>query len=130
MEIKLAIVGSRTFNDYEVFKTIVENFMKYKNYQLNSIISGGCRGVDRLAERYSIENHIDLITFKPEWRRFGKQVGIIRNHDIIKSCDVCIAFHDGVSHGTAHDINLCSTKYNKPCWVYSFIEDNLYQAHD
>ena len=127
MEIKLAIVGSRIFNDYEVFKTIVENFMKNNNYQLNTIISGGCRGVDRLAEKYSIENHIDLITFKPEWGRFGKQAGFIRNHDIIKSCDVCIAFHDGVSHGTAHDINLCSTKYNKPCWIFNFTTGFFYR---
>lgn len=127
--IKLAIVGSRTFVDYEVLKKTLDEFITQNNFTITSIISGGCRGTDLLAKKYSEENLIDLITFKPDWGRFGKQAGFIRNHDIIKSCDVCIAFHDGVSHGTAHDIKLCS-QYNKPCWVYNFVEGILYQAHD
>lgn len=130
MEIKLAIVGSRNFNDYDILNRVVEEFLLNNDFQLISIISGGCRGTDLLAETYSIENLIDLITFKPEWDKYGRKAGIIRNHDIIKSCDVCLVFHDGVSHGTAHDINLCSTKYNKPCWVYNFVEGILYQTHD
>ena len=118
--IKLAIVGSRTFDHYEVLKEILDEFITQNNFTITSIISGGCRGVDRLAEKYSIKNHIDLITFKPEWGRFGKQAGIIRNHEIIKSSDVCLTFWDGVSRGTSHSITLCK-KYHKPCWVYNFV---------
>lgn len=129
MEIKLALVGSRSFNDFELLKKTITEFTFQNNFTITSIISGGCRGADQLAKKYSEENHIDLITFQADWGRYGKQAGFIRNHDIIKACDVCLAFYDGLSKGTAHDINLCS-QYNKPCFVYNFIEGFLYQIHD
>lgn len=129
MEIQLAIVGSRTFDDYETFRKVVDEFLRDNNFKLIRIISGGCRGADTLAKRLSQENDVDLITFMPEWGKYGKRAGLIRNQEIIKYCDVCIAFHDGVSHGTAHDIYLCS-KYKKTCWVYNYIEGSLHQTYD
>ena len=126
--IKLAIVGSRTFDDYEVLKKTLDEFINQNFFTVNSIISGGCRGTDLLAKKYSEENHIDLITFQADWGKYGKQAGLLRNHDIVKSCDVCIAFYDGVSHGTAHDIRLCN-QYKKPCWVFDIDEKRLYESH-
>ena len=128
MEIKLAIVGSRNFNHYDVLNRVVDEFLLNNDFQLISIISGGCRGTDLLAEQYSVKNLIDLITFKPEWGKYGRKAGIIRNHDIIKSCDVCLAFWLKGSRGTEHDIRLCS-QYKKPCWVFDIVEKRLYESH-
>ena len=44
--------------------------------------------------------------------------------DIIKNCDVCVAFWDGQSHGTKHDLELCR-EYKKCCWVYYYLEDKI-----
>lgn len=128
MNVKIAIVGSRTFNNYELLKKTIDEFINYNNFTITSIISGGCRGTDLLAERYSIEHHIDLKTLKPDWSKYGKNAGIIRNHDIIKTCDVCLAFWLKGSKGTEHDIRLCS-QYKKPCWVFDIDEKRLYESH-
>ena len=126
MEIKLAIVGSRTFDDYETFRKVVDEFLRDNNFKLIRIISGGCRGADTLANRLSQENDVDLITFMPEWGKYGKRAGLIRNQEIIKSCDVCLAFWDGISNGTSNAIASCK-KFPKPCWIFNFSKGILYQ---
>ena len=48
---KLAIVGSRTFNDYELLKDEVDKLLK--KYNITEIVTGGARGADTLAEQYA-----------------------------------------------------------------------------
>ena len=48
---KLAIVGSRTFTDYEVFQTIL--LEHYQISEIETIISGGATGFDTLAEKFA-----------------------------------------------------------------------------
>ena len=116
-KIKLAIVGSRTFNDYGLLcKTILEN---YDLDRIGCIVSGGARGADSLGERFAKENGKDVIVLKAEWDKYGKSAGFKRNVDIIDTCDECIAFWDGVSHGTKHDIDLCKER-GKECIICYF----------
>ena len=98
---KLAIIGSRTFTDYELLK---EHVSKIDN--ITEIISGGASGADKLGARYAQENNIVLTEFFPNWKVFGKQAGFIRNRDIIANCDSAIAFWDGKSKGTKNSIEL------------------------
>ena len=114
---KLAIVGSRKFEDYDVMKKFIID-----NIDINSItdiISGGARGADRLGERFAGEFNKNLIIFKADWSKYGKRAGFIRNVDIINECDFCVAFWDGESNGTKHDIELCIEK-QKPYIIYKF----------
>ena len=120
----LSIVGSRTFNDYETLKEIVNKVLSENNYDIMEIVSGGAKGADSLAERYANENNIHLTVYKADWEKYGKRAGFIRNVDIIKHCNICIAFWDGESRGTLHDINLCK-EHNKKCFVYNFITKEL-----
>jgi hypothetical protein len=60
-----------------------------------------------LGAKFAKENDFALIEFKPDWKRYGKAVGIIRNHDSINACTHCIVFWDGKSRGAKHDIELC-----------------------
>jgi hypothetical protein len=106
---RLAIIGSRNFIDYNFLKEVLE---PYKS-QINLVVSGGARGTDSLGEKWAIENKIPTSIFFADWETHGKSAGFIRNHEIIKNCDKVIAFWDGVSKGTGHSITLCS-KYNKP----------------
>lgn len=122
-EVKMAIVGSRTFNDYDLLKAKIEEIVKdnpeiFVGKKLQ-IVSGGARGADALGERYAKENGYKTIIFKADWNKYGKSAGFRRNVDIIKTCDACIAFWDGESHGTKHDIDLCG-QYNKPCFICYF----------
>lgn len=107
---KLAVVGSRSFNDYSLLKEILDEYRSINN--IDVIISGGAIGADSLAEKYARENNIETLLFLPDWKKHGKSAGMIRNQDIIKNCDTCIAFWDGSSKGTKHSISLAE-KNNK-----------------
>lgn len=116
-QIKLAIVGSRTFNDLQAFYKCLQ--VLKVDYEIIQIISGGAKGADSIGEKYADENNIPKLIFKPDWQKYGKRAGFLRNEDIIKNCNFCLAFWDGESHGTKHDIELCK-KYNIPCFIYNF----------
>ena len=116
-KIKLAIVGSRTFNDYNKLSESIRQNFDVNN--IECIVSGGARGADSLGAQFARDNNIELVEHKADWKKFGKSAGFIRNHDIIKSCTDCIAFWDGQSHGTKHDIELCE-QYEKKCVIILF----------
>lgn len=106
---KLAIIGSRIFTDYNLLKETLE---PYKS-KITLVISGAAKGADTLGEKWAKINNIQTLIFPADWTTYGKRAGFIRNEDIIKNCDACIAFWDSNSKGTAHSISLCK-KYNKP----------------
>lgn len=116
---KVAIVGSRTFNDYELLKAFIKLKSQENNIEIDTIVSGGAKGADTLGEQYAEEHHLNKLIFKADWDKYGKRAGFIRNVDIIKNCDVCFAFWDGESHGTKHDLELCE-EYNKQYFVCYF----------
>ena len=119
MSTRLAIVGSRTFNDFAILNRVIDDIIDESGYNVTKIVSGGARGADELGERYAEKYGIEKLIFKADWKRFGKRAGFIRNVDIIKNCDVCICFWNGDSHGTLHDIQLCF-EHEKECYVYNF----------
>jgi hypothetical protein len=45
-----------------------------------------------------------LIELKPDWAKYGKRAGFVRNEDIIKGCDVVLAFHMNDSPGTRNSL--------------------------
>ena len=101
---KLAIVGSRN--------VIVDNMEKYIS-ACDEIISGGAKGVDACAAEYAKENGIKLSVILPKYKHYGKAAPIIRNKEIVDSCDYVIAFWDGSSKGTLSVIRY-SEKTRKP----------------
>jgi hypothetical protein len=114
---KLAIVGSRTFNDYKMLVSFIRD--NYDVEKITHIVSGGARGADSLGERFAADYGKEKIIFPAEWKKYGKKAGFKRNVDIIRTCDECVCFWDGISHGTKHDIELCE-KMNKPYKVCYF----------
>lgn len=115
----LAIVGSRSFDDYDALEKFVVDTTGSEGIEITGIVSGGAKGADTLARLFAYRHGYPLTEHKPDWKTFGKRAGFIRNKTIIQECDVCFAFWDGESHGTKHDIELCK-KYDKPCYVYEF----------
>jgi hypothetical protein len=114
---KLAIVGSRTFNDYQLLEsTILQNF---DIASITYVVSGGANGADKLGELFAKKHNIETIIYKPDWKKYGKSAGFLRNYDIINAADHVIAFWDGVSNGTKHDIDIATQK-GKPLMVKKF----------
>ncbi len=109
---KLAIVGSRTFNDIELLSKTLDS---YKS-KISFVVSGGAKGADYLAEVWAKNNNVPTIVHKPDWKKYGKSAGIARNEHIVKDCDECVAFWDGKSKGTQNTIDKCR-KLNKKVTV-------------
>lgn len=99
----VAIVGSRSFTDYAELKRIVDP-MKDK---ITKIVSGGASGADNLAWRYANDNDIPLVEFLPNWTKYGKAAGPIRNRQIVEMADYVILFWNGVSKGTKSTLDIC-----------------------
>lgn len=112
---KLAVVGSRTFIDYSLLKDTL------LRYTITEIISGGASGADALGERFADDFNIPTRIFHPDWKKYGKTAGFIRNVDIVKHCDGLIAFWDGFSKGTKHSIDIARA-HNKLLDVVYFIK--------
>jgi hypothetical protein len=111
----LAIIGSRGFKD----KELLDSILTPRKDLIKKVISGGANGADKLGEQWAIENKIETEIFYPDWNKYGKKAGFIRNEDIIKNSTHVIAFWDGESKGTKHSIGL-SKKLEKKLKIVLF----------
>lgn len=96
---KYAVVGSRTFKNTTLLATVLNALPDF-----NLLISGGAVGADTLAGQWAKTKDINTMIFLPEWEKYGKAAGPMRNTKIVEECDELIAFWDGVSRGTLDSI--------------------------
>lgn len=106
------VVGSRSFEDYGLLSRKLDKILS--NHKDVTIVSGGARGADTLAERYAKEHGYGLRIFYPDWDRFGKSAGYRRNeamHRFISEHEHrgCVCFWDGKSRGTQHNFKLADS---------------------
>lgn len=104
---KIAVVGSREFKDEKFISDIL------LNPELNNtgiLVSGGAKGVDTWAEEIWDNMGWEKIIFKPNWNKYGKKAGFLRNQQIVDVADKLIAFWNGKSKGTKHSIDLAVKK--------------------
>lgn len=98
---KIAIVGSREFPDMDLVREFVRSLPED-----TIIISGGARGVDRVAEEEAKKLAMITEIYPADWQQYGKRAGFLRNKQIVEAADMVQAFWDGKSKGTAHSIRL------------------------
>lgn len=125
MTYKLAIVGSRSFSDKEIFKAVL-NFVLLVEGIPDSVISGGAAGADTLAAEWASENYIELVIFKPKHKDFPKKTRRWmapkeRNTEIVDNSDVILSFWDMKSTGTRDSIEKAIKKKCR-IYVYNTIE--------
>lgn len=104
MSIAVAIVGSRNFSDLELVRKYVANLAYHDDRAI--IVTGGAQGVDLAAEATALDYSLTVQIIKPDWERYGKAAGPIRNEQIVKVSDEVVVFWDGKSHGTKSMMDL------------------------
>ena len=114
---KLAIIGSRNFVDYDTLSHIAGAICDRQ--PIDTIVSGGAKGADSLGEKFAKDNNLQTLIFLPDWETHGKSAGYKRNVDIISNCDFVLSFWDGESKGTQHSMNIAHSQ-NKEVIVYNF----------
>lgn len=110
---KVAVIGSRSFNDYEKLKDTLSKI------DVSLLVSGGANGADKLGEQYANENNIPTKIFLPDWKKHGKAAGFLRNTDIINEAELVVAFWDQQSNGTRDSIQKAE-KQGKKVMIISF----------
>jgi hypothetical protein len=113
---KLAVVGGRTFNDYDRLAIILESLRD--SFGFTTIVSGGAVGADSLGAQFADDHHMMKIIHIPKWELHGKAAGFIRNRDIINDADMIVACWDGVSRGTANSISIAKEQKKNTLILY------------
>lgn len=114
---RLIVAGSRTItNRDEVFRAL--DWLA-QNVTVAEIVSGGCRGVDRLGEQWARAQNtpVTVCRFPAQWGTYGRAAGPMRNEEMAKHADALLAIWDGQSRGTNHMIN-CMRARTKPIFVW------------
>jgi hypothetical protein len=83
----------------------------------DEIVSGGAAGVDKMARDVAFRDNFFYIEFLPDWTKYGRAAGALRNKKIVDYCDKLIAFWDGKSKGTKISIDMAE-KAGKLLGVY------------
>jgi hypothetical protein len=119
-------------SDISVLKSLLHNpLSKYNQTGIETIIHGGCFGVDQLSGDVAKQLQIECRVYRAEWNRYGKSAGPRRNQQMIdqEHPDLVIAFHDDIvgSKGTKDMINQSLTA-DIPTFLVS--KKNLHSDHN
>ena len=114
MERYVVIAGCRDYSNYEEAKAfIVSCLAEYEGNDPITILSGGCRGADLLGERFANEHAFPIKRYLPEWKKYGKAAGPMRNKQMVDACHKVICFWDGKSKGTESLIQYAKKREKK-----------------
>lgn len=102
---RIIVAGGRDFGDYSLMQMKLDKILSRLDRNDITIISGGCKGADSIAETYAIFSGIKFVKFPANWDKHGKSAGPIRNKKMAEQADGLVAFWDGKSRGTKNMID-------------------------
>lgn len=117
---RVAIVGTRHFEDYDLLCSVLDELISKNIISQNcTIISGGAKGADSMAERFAKERSMETKIHHPAYKKFGRKAPIIRNKWIVKDAEMVVAFWNGQSSGTGFTVQYAREK-EKPLLVIDY----------
>lgn len=96
---KVIIAGGRKYHEQPGDRAILDRL--HAEFHFTEVICGCATGADTLGAEWAEERGIPICHFRPDWKRFGRLAGIMRNSDMADAADALIAFPGG--RGT-HDM--------------------------
>jgi predicted Rossmann fold nucleotide-binding protein DprA/Smf involved in DNA uptake len=115
----VAVVGSRELNLAGIVQRVIEALPAGV-----TVVSGGARGVDTMAEVLARGRGLAVEVFAPAWRTHGRRAGLIRNDAIVARAEVVVAVWDGRSAGTRHTVEQ-ARRAGKPVLVVESAAEGL-----
>ena len=62
---------------------------------VTELVSGGAKGVDQAAEAWAEARGIRVVQFKPDWKRYHRGAGPVRNRQMAAYADAVAVFPGG-----------------------------------
>lgn len=135
---KVAVIGSRSYQNYMKIKNIIGKLKKEHGDELIIVSGGNLNGADKFVKEISWELGIRYVEFPPyhyKWNTDCQFNGIekfkydqpykvknffIRNEQLVNFSDIVIAFFNknNLTPGTKHVINTCKKKNKKYLCVF------------
>lgn len=111
---KIGIIGTRRRDNPDAYKKVEDKLLEIYE-EGDWIVSGGCaKGGDRFAQVIAKKHGIPILIFYPNWEKYSKGAGLVRNLDIAKHSDVLIACVAGDRMGGTEDtIKKYTSRSNK-----------------
>ena len=94
---KLLVAGSRNIESFDLEPYIPNG--------INMIISGGAKGIDKIAEDYADKMNMPKTIIYPKYEVYGRFAPLKRNEEMVELCDVALIIWDGHSKGTKYTID-------------------------
>ena len=107
---KICVNGSRDFTGFLRLCDELDSLIPQEQRSSVTLLSGGARGADILAEKWAKDRQVHVKRFEAEWKGKGRAAGPIRNQEMINEADRLISFWDGKSRGTKDTIDRASAK--------------------
>ena len=115
---KVLICGDRNWSTHESIQAYLH---KLQEIGYDTIIEGGARGADRIAEQEGRKLGLTILEFPAEWNKYGRAAGFIRNTQMLVEGqpELVVAFHPNIkeSKGTANMVQQ-ATKAGIPTVVF------------
>lgn len=118
---KIGIIGTRQRDITKDLKKVEAALFKiYKEGDI--IVSGGCpEGGDRFAQVLSRRHGLSILIHFPNWKKYGKAAGFVRNTKIAEDSDILIACVSGDRKGDTED----TIKKFKKNHTKQYLKNNL-----
>lgn len=94
----VVIAGSRTIRDYE----LVKKYVLQSRFKIDEVVNGCARGVDYMGVLFAQEYGLRLKNFVPDWDKYGRAAGNIRNGLMADYADAAIIINQTFSRGAAN----------------------------
>jgi hypothetical protein len=95
----IGIVGSQKYSNLELVDDFVSQLPKSC-----IIVTGDAKGADQAAIDAAKKYGLKYVSVEAEWSKYGNSAGMRRNPEIVRQCDIVVAFHDGTSKGTLNSL--------------------------
>ncbi len=115
---RVAVVGSRSYSDLQS----VRDFVGYLP-QKCTLVSGGAWGVDKAGECGAKLRNMKTDIYLPDWDKYGKTAGVLRNRKIVENSDFVVAFWKTGSKGTESTIQIAKELGKPLCIIGGYKEE-------
>ncbi len=127
---KVLVTGSRSLEDKAlVYRTLSQI---HQAAAITVLIHGGAKGADSHAGEWADEHRVETHVFRPDWKRFGRAGGVIRNEEMAnEKPNLCVAFpgkkgtNDMIARARKHGIPVITV--DQPCETKP---NTLFRWHD